>query len=193
MATIDGTKTRATHFGFDDHVSDSLHGTNGEDVIRGWGGSDHLFGNGGHDEINGGFGDDFITGGTGWDTLTGGKGADTFIYAKGDSGSHFDTSDIITDFNAAEGDRIHLGNFTPSAGQYLETTVFDDGNHVDNFNLARSYAAHHIGLDGVRVVFASDHHDGYLFADIDGNGVIDTGIELHGLNDLGDFSKNQLF
>ena len=43
-----------------------------------------------------------LTGGAGADTLTGGGGADVFAYAAGDG------SDVITDFNAGQGDKIDL-------------------------------------------------------------------------------------
>jgi len=187
----EGTFTVRTAHGLDDQVRDVLVGLGSDDTINGFGGPDILLGMGGHDVINGGFGDDFINGGAGWDTLTGGAGRDNFFFSKHESGSHFATADVITDFNDNE-DRISLGSYTGKSSEYMETMVRDSGNHEQNFDLARSFAAHHIGEDGIRVVFASDHHDGYLFADIDGNGVMDTGIELKGLNDLTDFSWRQL-
>ena len=75
----------------------------GADTLRGDAGNDFLDGGAGNDILNGGEGDDILRGGLGNDQLTGGTGADLFLWQRGDLGS-----DIIRDFNAAEGDRIDL-------------------------------------------------------------------------------------
>jgi Ca2+-binding RTX toxin-like protein len=59
-----------------------------------------------NDTLDGRGGNDTLTGGAGNDTLTGGTGADTFIFNGGGG------VDLITDFNAAEGDKINLHNTT---------------------------------------------------------------------------------
>lgn len=90
---------------------DVLVGTDGPDVIQGGPGNDRIDGRGGADTLRGGQGNDVIAGGDGddWisgdrgdDTLSGGRGADTF-YEAANTGS-----DVITDFDAAEGDRLVL-------------------------------------------------------------------------------------
>jgi len=90
---------------------DRLNGTPGDDVMMGFAGNDTLTGGPGRDKLHGGKGDDVIDGGPGddhiWgdrgdDTLTGGPGADVFHGAEGAA------VDLVTDFNAAEGDRIVL-------------------------------------------------------------------------------------
>jgi hypothetical protein len=73
--------------------NDSLNGGSGDEVLRG--GQDN-------DQVSGGAGSDWLSGDRGSDTLTGGSGADTF-HSFGSAGL-----DVINDFNAAEGDRIHL-------------------------------------------------------------------------------------
>lgn len=70
--------------------------------IKGNGKSEVLVGSTGADIIDGGGGDDVITGGVGTDYLTGGRGADTFVIQ--DRAQY----DVITDFDAAEGDRIQF-------------------------------------------------------------------------------------
>lgn len=70
--------------------------------IKGTGKSEVLNGTSGSDSIDGGAGNDTIVGGTGTDYLTGGRGADTFVFGVRSQ------YDIITDFNAAEGDTIVL-------------------------------------------------------------------------------------
>ena len=57
------------------------------------------------DTITGGDDDDTLQGGTSDDTMTGGAGADTFVFDE-DSGN-----DTITDFSAADGDKIDLTGF----------------------------------------------------------------------------------
>ncbi|MFZ7344651.1 VWA domain-containing protein, partial [Avibacterium volantium] len=63
---------------------------------------------GGNDTINGGNGNDIIIGGGGNDTLTGGAGADQFVYSLKDGNG----DDTITDFNAAEGDKLTFVGIT---------------------------------------------------------------------------------
>lgn len=91
--------------------NDQLHGDEGNDIVYGNLGGDTCDGGDGADTVRGGQGDDVLAGGAGddWlsgdrgnDTLSGGAGADVF-HAFGESGS-----DRITDFNPAEGDRVHL-------------------------------------------------------------------------------------
>ncbi|NER00020.1 MAG: hypothetical protein F6K30_25530 [Cyanothece sp. SIO2G6] len=55
------------------------------------------------DELIGGAGSDRLRGGPGKDWLTGGKGADTFVFDTNDG-----IFDIITDFDASEGDTIDI-------------------------------------------------------------------------------------
>ena len=85
--------------------NDFLSGGNGRDQLYGGIGHDGLLGGKGKDILVGGEGDDFINGGAGADTLTGGTGADNF-YLDGKSS----TSDIITDFDLEEGDKITTFN-----------------------------------------------------------------------------------
>ena len=61
----------------------------------------------GADTLDGGSGADTLDGGAGADTLTGGSGADLFrVTAAADSASA--TPDVVTDFVAADGDRLDL-------------------------------------------------------------------------------------
>ena len=64
---------------------------------------ENVIGTRGDDTITGDAQNNILTGLAGRDTLTGGDGADTFRYL-----SIEDTGDTITDFDAAEGDRIDL-------------------------------------------------------------------------------------
>ncbi|MBE2894716.1 vWA domain-containing protein, partial [Spirabiliibacterium falconis] len=95
---------------------------------------------GGNDIINGGIGDDIIIGGAGNDTLTGGAGADQFVYnLKGGNGD-----DTITDFNAAEGDKLTFVGISSAdvfkseydaqwnAGEHKLTFTSGEPNHEYN-------------------------------------------------------------
>lgn len=66
----------------------------------------NLVGNSNKNKITGGKGADTLIGGDGNDTLTGGDGADTFISSAG--------KNVISDYNATQGDVIMLNNVTPT-------------------------------------------------------------------------------
>jgi serralysin len=91
--------------------NDLLFGDDGHDVVLGNLGADTLEGGDGDDVVRGGQGDDvvrgnngadFVSGDRGNDTLTGGAGADIFHTFDGAG------LDRVTDFNAAEGDRVNV-------------------------------------------------------------------------------------
>lgn len=92
---------------FGDDGADIVLGNLGDDSLDGGAGADQLRGGQGDDSIFGGAGDDFLAGDRGADTLTGGAGADMF-HTFAEAGR-----DVVTDFNAAEGDRVQL---LPGAG-----------------------------------------------------------------------------
>ena len=77
----------------------------------------------GDDVIYGDAGNDWISGDRGNDTMTGGAGADTFHTFSGAG------IDKVTDFNAAEGDRVQLDQGTHyTVSQVGADTVIDMGN-----------------------------------------------------------------
>ncbi|MFZ2099082.1 MAG: type I secretion C-terminal target domain-containing protein, partial [Oricola sp.] len=83
-------------------------------AIQGTAGDDVLIGTDGNDILNGGDGDDILAGGLGSDTMTGGDGADTFVV---DIDSlDLNVSDVITDYDKAEGDVIDLSALLQSLG-----------------------------------------------------------------------------
>lgn len=98
-------------------LDNTINGNSGKNILEGGAGADFLVGGDGDDQLFGGAGDDRLTGNNGSDTLnggagadrlSGGAGADVFVFgAAADFGS-LTTSDIIGDFNAAEGDRLDL-------------------------------------------------------------------------------------
>jgi Ca2+-binding RTX toxin-like protein len=87
--------------------SDMLIAGAGHDRMDGGAGDDVLDGNSGNDTLAGGEGMDRLIGGVGRDQLTGGAGSDRFFF-RSTAESTSAARDRITDFNAAEGDKIGL-------------------------------------------------------------------------------------
>jgi Ca2+-binding RTX toxin-like protein len=79
-----------------------LNGNLGNDYLLGEAGADTVYGGQGADTLLGGAGDDRLSGDLGDDLMTGGAGADRFVL-RSNGGLN-----VVTDFNAAEGDRVVL-------------------------------------------------------------------------------------
>ncbi len=121
--------------------TDTLLGQAGRDVLYGDAGIDFLFGGDGDDGLIGGDGNDFLSGDSGRDTLAGGTGVDTLVggfgaddFAPGDAyvdplADNFST-DFITDFSVAQGDRLLV------FGLYVGVNVVNDVALVANDSLA---------------------------------------------------------
>ena len=100
---------------FDDYprVPNSLS-ANGQapithELIEGTKFADNIIGTAWHDIINGKGGDDTIIAGGGRDFLSGGSGSDIFQFISiDDSGYGKNNRDVITDFNAGDGDKVDL-------------------------------------------------------------------------------------
>jgi Ca2+-binding RTX toxin-like protein len=108
--------------------SDALLGADGNDILSGSGGDDWISGGAGSDRINGGAGDDVIYGGLGADTLTGSTGADRFVYWVTQDSTATET-DLVQDFNAAQGDLIDVSLVDADANQagdqaFVEVAAF---------------------------------------------------------------------
>jgi Ca2+-binding RTX toxin-like protein len=135
-------------------------GSANSDLIGGTDGNNVLVGLSGRDEIHGFDGNDVINGGFGEDFLTGGGGADRFVYQTlGESASG--AIDIIGDFSSAEGDKL---DFSAFAG--ADAFVFIGAD----------------GFSGRGGEFRFD--DGFLFADIGGNGNADVIIDMQAVTAL---------
>jgi serralysin len=108
---------------FGDQGDDLVLGNLGDDTLDGGVGNDVLRGGQGDDVLTGGPGDDWLSGDRGADTMTGGPGADTFHSFAGAG------VDVVTDFNAAEGDRVQLDpGTTYSLRQSGADMIVDLGN-----------------------------------------------------------------
>ncbi|MBD2571306.1 beta strand repeat-containing protein [Anabaena lutea] len=91
--------------------------------VFGGDGNDSLTGGIGNDNLVGGLGNDTLVGGFGYDTLVGGAGADKFVF-----NSLLDSSDVIKDFNSAEGDKIQVSRLGFSFSISLGSSGIVDHN-----------------------------------------------------------------
>jgi len=99
-----------------------LYGNLGNDSLSGGPGNELIRGGQGDDTMAGGAGNDWISGDRGSDTMSGGTGADTFHSFSGAG------TDIVTDFSAAQGDKVQLdAGTTYSLRQSGADTVVDMG------------------------------------------------------------------
>lgn len=89
-------------------ANDILNGGQGNDILDAGVGNDFLRGGQGNDQLIGGDGNDVLIGDGGADTLTGGAGADAFIVGLDKGGKVIGGPDVITDFNASQGDRVGI-------------------------------------------------------------------------------------
>lgn len=140
----------------------------------------------GNDTINGGAGADTITGGAGADTINiaAGVAADVVVIGNTDSGLTVATADSITGFTTAV-DTLKLGvvgDGTVGTGNYVEA-----GAAVADFDAALTAA--NTALAALATTSAAtelfalqfDATNGYLFNDVDGDGVADQVVVLVGV------------
>lgn len=120
--------------------NDKLYGNEGNDTIFGGAGDNYLLGGKNDDVLYGGAGDDYLSGDQGNDVLSGGAGADRFNLAKGFG------VDRVTDFSAAEGDRVIVtGTTNYSVAQSGEDTVVTLGSGDQIVLLGVDNASLHAG------------------------------------------------
>jgi Ca2+-binding RTX toxin-like protein len=161
---------------------DSLSGGDNPDALVGGAGNDWLDGGNGNDWLVGGTDYDVLDGGAGQDTLAGGDDVDIFRFhiPNGSTDSKVSAPDTITDFDSMEW--IDMTAHGTSAN-YIEKQF---SGFAFGYDLAKVWAQNHLG-GGDRYGFVSDGTDGYLFADMDGNGTVETGIVLEGIQSIADF------
>ena len=102
--------------------ADTLNGGNGNDTLFGGGGDDTLFGDGDNDTLRGG---------TGADQMIGGAGADTFVIDDVPFAATASGYDIISDFSAAQGDKIDVSLLGISEFSTVQQLLTDLGRQLD--------------------------------------------------------------
>lgn len=151
--------------------NDTLKGGDGNDLLLGQNGNDRLEGENGRDELDGGAGRDILRGGRGGDLLSGGRDADTFEF-RGLSESRGGSTDVITDFSRADGDRIDLSR--------IDADTTRSGNQTFSFIGTEAFSgeAGELRLTG-----------GSIVVDVDGDRAGDFRINLDAADALraGDF------
>ncbi len=128
-------------------------GSRGTDVIEGSDNGAYLRGGVGNDMLIGGGGNDVLIGDTQMDTLTGGRGADYFVMTNEMTG--WGATDIVTDFNAGEGDHLvfinTLRTILPSevhiAAIGADTKVWVD--YMDSAALLKNIAPSQISMNDI--------------------------------------------
>lgn len=121
--------------------------------IKGTNKADSLAGTASADVVEGGRGSDRLDGSAGNDVLTGGDGADVFVLRAGGG------DDVVTDFNAAQGDRVMF-----DYGTYSDIMVFGqlyDGQSWTNFTGTAQFSvsAADVNGDGVTDTVLSANDD----------------------------------
>lgn len=149
--------------------NDTISGGNGDDTVVGDAGNDYLNGDAGNDSLSGGTGNDTLEGGDGSDTMSGGPGADLFIFRQSDV--TLASTDRITDFSTADGDKISLAAIDAKAG----TTA------NDAFTFIGTQAFHHIAGELHYTVVGSDS---IVSGDTNGDGIADFSIVLSNVTTL---------
>ena len=118
----------------DDAIGSIVDAGSGDDriAIASESQSMQLFGGTGEDIIIGGSGDDMISGGVGSDVLRGGGGADRFVF---DVSSFGRGTDLVSDFNQAEGDVLELSAALTGINRGAEpifiTAAMAEGTNTD--------------------------------------------------------------
>lgn len=169
--TVQGAAGNDTLYGGDG--VDRLYGYDGNDLLDGGAGNDVLTGGNGNDIMLGGDGNDTLEGGAGSDILTGGAGSDTFVYRATDAntGNLATSTDTITDFSTAQGDKISLSAIDAKLG-----TTADDA-----FTFIGTQAFHNIAGE-LRYVAEGDGIT--IYGDNTGAGVATFALHLSGLTSI---------
>lgn len=144
--------------------NDLIYGGDGNDTVFAAAANDNVFGEGGDDFIWAGLGDDVvfagigndtIAPGAGDDTVSGEAGADTFLFFANNG------TNVIEDFNFAEGDRLQLsqalwvGQFGALTPAQIET-LFASLNASGHVTLTFAATGTTIVLEGVTNLAAVD-------------------------------------
>jgi Ca2+-binding RTX toxin-like protein len=147
--------------------ANAIHGGDGDDTIAGGPGTDSLTGGRGNDLLLGGAGSDVLFGGLGVDQLSGGAGADVFVFrSHRDSGVGPGRRDVILDFHWPV-DVIDLGAIDANGAAPGDAAFVFLGTGA---------------FTGMGGELRYEWQGGLtlLSADVDGDGLADFEVELHG-------------
>jgi Ca2+-binding RTX toxin-like protein len=180
---------------------DVIHAGEGGDWVFAASGDDYVYGEGGRDYLAGGWGVDVLSGGTGNDTLNGGgdgdwiytgDGGDQIVFHFGDSGTSWATADSVMDYDPMS-DWVDA-DIAGTSRNYVEFTV----PYNIGMDQAAGYAMFQFGSGGfwgnpnTNHCFVTDGVNGYLFSDLNGDHVMDSGLELQGIHSLNQFNWSDI-
>jgi Ca2+-binding RTX toxin-like protein len=152
--------------------AETLVGSSAADTIAASDGADSVLGGGGADSLSAGADADTVIGGAGSDTLSGGGGSDRFVFATGDAAStSLATLEVITDYVQLD-DEIALG----VTGTTLNSAFTTAASYADALTAATTAIT--AGTQDIIVIEAGT--DTFVFADTNGDNVLDTVIQLTG-------------
>jgi Ca2+-binding RTX toxin-like protein len=166
------TTTDLSSLGAISNLTVQINGAGGAENITGSAAADSISGLAGADNLAGGGGNDTLLGGTGSDTQGGGTGSDRFVFATGDASSTtLGFLEVITDFSAVN-DEIALG----------VTGTFSNWTFTSEVSYAAALTdANTLITGGTRdIVVTEAGSDTFVFADTNGDNVLDTVIQLTG-------------
>lgn len=142
-----------------DAIIENAIGGSGDDIVVGNEADNALFGHRGSDRLIGDGGDDILSGGLGRDRLQGGDGADLFVF---DSVRGRIGSDVIVDFDLAEGDKIDLSS--------IDARRHASGDQSFHFIGGHRFTGHAAQLR---------YKLGFVAGDLNGDGRADFHISVH--------------
>ncbi|MDC7825661.1 calcium-binding protein, partial [Pseudomonas sp. BLCC-B13] len=158
MENLDASATGTTRL--------NLTGNASSNILTGNAADNRIDGGAGIDTLIGGLGNDILIGNLGVDNLTGGEGADTFLFNALNELGLGALRDVITDFNANQGDRINLAA--------LDANDLLSGNNAFTFIGSASFT----GLGQLRF------QDQTLYGNLSGDTSADFEIQLLGISSL---------
>lgn len=164
--TIIGSSARDAIFG--QNLSDLLVGGKGRDNLNGFGGRDRLQGGFGNDKLRGGNGNDMVFGEDGNDIVQGGRGADTVGGGLG--------TDVLTGNGGV--DTFRFISFAAMGGDVIRD--FGPGETLDFRNAGVAGFGTFDGTAGM-LRFRTQGGNGFVEADIDGDGNADFSLSLNGV------------
>ncbi|WJN59215.1 M10 family metallopeptidase [Pseudomonas sp. SO81] len=144
----------------------NLTGNGEANTLTGDANGNSLDGGAGADTLIGGGGNDFLFGNLGADVLTGGEGADIFLFRALSELGMGAQRDVITDFNASQGDQINLSA--------LDANSLLSGNNAFTFIGSASFT----GLGQLRF------QNQILYGNLSGDMKADFEIKLLGVSSL---------
>lgn len=120
--TMIGSSGNDLEYGSDG--TDRLDGGDGYDTLVGEAGNDALMGGGNSDYLYGGDANDMLSGGGSGDIMSGGLGADSFVFSNLTESAIGTGIDKVTDFSAAQGDKINLAPIDADVTSFNNTFVW---------------------------------------------------------------------